>query len=247
MATQISALGYTSGVTDLYAYYVEQSLADYVADKVLFVEGTGADAGRYLATVDESKGTSIVAFRGAAQPSGWDQAVPTLGWGLLIEQFKADAELGTAPGGMAANVLAIKPKTDLIGSGTAFTAVPVSELGQLDKIIIGDDYLKANSRSFKWTFDAIPGFTIGTCTGVFGVKASSNPALSFTSTATTTDITDLGGGRWQVEFEVAKTLTSALPQGTYDWSVEIVQAGTEITVAKSKDRQSPVRLMVKQT
>ncbi len=116
MATQISALGYTSGVTDLYAYYVEQSLANYVADKVLFVEGTGADAGRYFATVDESKGTSIVAFRGATQPSGWDQAVPTLAWDLIIAAIKADADLGTSPGGMVANAEAIKAKTDMIGT-----------------------------------------------------------------------------------------------------------------------------------
>lgn len=111
MATQISALGYTSGVTDLYAYYVEQSLANYVADKVLFVEGTGTDAGRYFASVDESKGTSIVAFRGATQPSGWDQAVPTLGWELpttdasaIIAAIKADAELGTGAGGLLDDV-----------------------------------------------------------------------------------------------------------------------------------------------
>ena len=34
----------------------------------------------------------------------------------IIAAFKADADLGTSPGGMAANAEAIKAKTDMIGT-----------------------------------------------------------------------------------------------------------------------------------
>lgn len=142
----------------------------------------------------------------------------------------------------------IQAQTDLIGSGTVFTSPPVTETGQLDAIVIGDDYNKANNRSFKWTFDAIPGFNIGVCTGKFGAKHSSNPsAYSFLVTAPAGDITDLGGGRWQVEFEIDHTKTDELPQAFYDWSVEITEDGEEITIAKSRDTRDRVRLVHKQT
>lgn len=115
MATTIT-LRYPTGSTDIYAYYVGRTLANYVADKVLFVEGTGPDTGLYTATVDETKGTQIVAFVGATQPASWEDAVVGVEWDLLIEAIKADADLGTASGGMVANVAASKAKTDLIGT-----------------------------------------------------------------------------------------------------------------------------------
>ena len=34
----------------------------------------------------------------------------------IIAAFKADAQLGTSPGGMAANTVDIKAKTDMIGT-----------------------------------------------------------------------------------------------------------------------------------
>jgi hypothetical protein len=62
MSTLITVDPYPTGVTDLYAYYRSQSLANYVANKVLFVEKPSPDLGLYEATVDESKGTDIRAF-----------------------------------------------------------------------------------------------------------------------------------------------------------------------------------------
>lgn len=109
----ITLTGYPSGATDVYAYYVGQSLASYVADKVLFIEGTGPDTGLYTATVDESKGTSIVAFVGAAQPASWAEALVGVSWDLsndaaeILTAFKADVDYGTADGGMVANAAAV--------------------------------------------------------------------------------------------------------------------------------------------
>ena len=96
-------LEYPTGSTDLYAYYVGRTLASYVADKVLFVERSAPDLGIYDATVDESKGTSLRLFVGATQPASWADAVVGVGWDLLLAAFKADADLGTATGGLVSN------------------------------------------------------------------------------------------------------------------------------------------------
>lgn len=103
MATTITLRGYPTGAVDVYAYYLDQSLDDYVSDKVLFVEGSGSDLGKYTAVVDETKGTQIVAFVGATQPASWADALPGVGWDLLIESIKADAVLGASAGGMVDN------------------------------------------------------------------------------------------------------------------------------------------------
>lgn len=105
-----------TGTTDRYAYYSGRTFASYAADKVLFVERASPDLGIYDATVDETKGTTIVAFDGATQPASWDDAIPGLVWDLLLAAFKADADLGTATGGLVANAEAIKAKTDLVGT-----------------------------------------------------------------------------------------------------------------------------------
>ncbi len=109
-------LEYPTGSTDLYAYYVGRTLANYVADKVLFVERSAPDLGIYDATVDETKGTSLRLFVGATQPASWEDAVVGVGWDLLLAAFKADADLGTATGGLVSNAEAIKAKTDLVGT-----------------------------------------------------------------------------------------------------------------------------------
>ncbi len=109
-------LEYPTGSTDLYAYYVGRTLASYVADKVLFVERSAPDLGIYDATVDETKGTSLRLFVGATQPASWEAAVVGVTWDLLLAAIKADADLGTAAGGMVANAEAIKDKTDQIGT-----------------------------------------------------------------------------------------------------------------------------------
>ncbi len=101
-------LEYPTGSTNLYAYYVGRTLASYVADKVLFVERSAPDLGIYDATVDETKGTSLRLFVGATQPASWADAVVGVGWDLLLAAFKADADLGTATGGLVANVLQSK-------------------------------------------------------------------------------------------------------------------------------------------
>jgi hypothetical protein len=146
----------------------------------------------------------------------------------------------------ALDAVSIKAKTDLIGTGTAFSGPPVTESGQLTRIVIGDDYNAVNGRAFSWTFDAIPGFVVGSCTAKFGLKHATNPAM-YNALITAATVTDLGGSRWKVSFDVDKTDTASLPQAHYEWSVEIVHATDEVTVAKSEDTRDRVKLVTKQT
>lgn len=148
MAIEISLTGYPSGATDVYAYYVGQTLASYATDKVLFVEGTGPDTGLYTATVDESKGTSIVAFVGAAQPASWAEALVGVSWDLsndaaeILAAIKADPQLGTADGGLVANVGKIPRAATPVTDGAAQSKRLVNESGdtlqQVHEILDGD-------------------------------------------------------------------------------------------------------------
>lgn len=102
----------TPGQT-LYLFPDGQSLADWTTYRVLLVEGTGANTGRYTASVDTAYGYRWTPFSGAAQPTDWNQALSLKGFDLVILEIlaalKADAELGTGAGG-AANADEVKAR-----------------------------------------------------------------------------------------------------------------------------------------
>jgi hypothetical protein len=128
----------------------------------------------------------------------------------------------------------IRDKTALITSGgTVNVSTPVTATGQLaSPLIIGDDYLAANGRRFRWTVELPSGYVIATSTARFGMRYEDDEGVNtFVSTGTVTDAT---GGNVYLDFEVAKTVTGTLRPGWYEWSVEIVSAtGVEITRVKS--------------
>jgi hypothetical protein len=135
----------------------------------------------------------------------------------------------------AGNILnQVKSQTDLIQSGgTVYVTSPVTATGQLaSPLIIGDDYLAANGRRFRWTVALPSGYVIGTSTARFGMRYEDDEGVNeFIATGTVTDAT---GGNVHLDFDVAKTVTGTLRPGWYQWSVEIVSAtGTEITRVKS--------------
>lgn len=106
---------------------------------------------------------------------------------------------------------------------------PVTQAGKLATIVIGDDYLAAYGRAFQWTIDAPTGFVLGTSTCSFGGEAERGTA-SWLSSGT---ITDVGGSRWTLKFNLTKTQTGALTEGLYKWSVEVKAAdSTEHTVVR---------------
>jgi hypothetical protein len=142
---------------------------------------------------------------------------------------------GTTPTDPASGILdEIRDKTALItNGGTVYVASPVTATGQLaSPLIIGDDYLAANGRRFRWTVALPSGYVIGTSTARFGMRYEDDEGVnSFIATGTVTDAT---GGSVYLDFDVAKTVTGTLRPGWYEWSVEIVSAtGVEITRVKS--------------
>jgi hypothetical protein len=128
----------------------------------------------------------------------------------------------------------IRDKTALItAGGTVNVSTPVTATGQLTSpLIIGDDYLAANGRRFRWTVELPSGYVIATSTARFGMRYEDDEGVNeFIATGTVTDAT---GGNVHLDFDVSKTVTGELRPGWYEWSVEIVSgAGVEITRIKS--------------
>jgi hypothetical protein len=142
---------------------------------------------------------------------------------------------GTTPTDPSSGILdEIRDKTALItAGGTVNVSTPVTATGQLaSPLIIGDDYLAANGRRFRWTVELPSGYVIATSTARFGMRYEDDEGVNeFIATGTVTDAT---GGNVHLDFDVAKTVTGLLRPGWYQWSVEIVSAtGTEITRVKS--------------
>jgi hypothetical protein len=142
---------------------------------------------------------------------------------------------GTTPTDPSSGILdEIRDKTALITSGgTVYVTSPVTATGQLTSpLIIGDDYLAANGRRFRWTVALPSGYVIATSTARFGMRYEDDEGPNtFVATGTVTDAT---GENVHLDFDVAKTVTGTLRPGWYEWSVEIVSgSGVEITRVKS--------------
>jgi hypothetical protein len=138
-------------------------------------------------------------------------------------------------GTQAGNILnSVKSQADLIqAGGTVNVSTPVTATGQLaSPLIIGDDYLAANGRRFRWTVELPTGYVIATSTARFGMRYEDDEGVNeFIATGTVTDAT---GGNVHLDFDVSKTVTGELRPGWYEWSVEIVSgSGVEITRIKS--------------
>jgi hypothetical protein len=142
---------------------------------------------------------------------------------------------GTTPTDPTVGILdEIRDQTALIqAGGTVTVSSPVTTSGQLSSpLIIGDDYLAANGRRFRWTVPLPSGYVIATSTAKFGMRYEDDEGVnSFIATGT---VSDAGSGNVYLDFDVARSVTGTLRPGWYEWSVEIISAsGTEITRVKS--------------
>jgi hypothetical protein len=129
----------------------------------------------------------------------------------------------------------IRGQTALITSGgTVYVTSPVTATGQLaSPLIIGDDYLAANGRRFRWTVELPSGYAIATSTARFGMRYEDEQGVnSFIKTGT---VSDAGSGNVYLDFDLTKEVeTGLLRPGWYEWSVEIVSgSGVEVTRVKS--------------
>ena len=115
-------------------------------------------------------------------------------------------------------------------SGTVTASSPVSPTGTINgPLIIGDDYLAANSRQFSWDVAAVTGLSAATATCSFGGDRNGTGWL------VSGTVTDLGDSEWRLSFDLARSATSALEPGYYAWSVEVKGPtdGAEVTRVRS--------------
>ena len=168
----------------------------------------------------------------------WDEAISghltagTTGAALNAAGGSGDPWSTTLPAsyvaGQAGYILdQIVDKTNLITTGSVTYTATVGPNGQISRpIFIGDDYLASNGRAFTWDITARSGFSAATASCRFGIWNESL-GLGFNVTGS---VTDNGDGTWELSFDVSKTLTGALQEGNYRWTVELSNPSTnEVT------------------
>lgn len=112
--------------------------------------------------------------------------------------------------------------------GTTFDRSPVTATGRLRQIVIGDDYLAANDRSFIWTVPEVSGFTVGDVVAKFGAKATL-PCGDY-SFLVEGGAEDNGDGTWEVSVDLPRSATyGLLAPGSYNWSMVLEHSGVVIT------------------
>lgn len=148
---------------------------------------------------------------------------------------------GTTPETPVSGVLAaIKTKTDLIGTATAFVSSPTQQADKIvGPLIIGDDYLHADNRAI--TFNVTTAFDPATC--FLGFENEKGVALLLEGSKVS--YTD---GVAVIRFEITKTQSANLRPGPYDYSIEIRGASAnEVTVIHSKTNGARVTWIRKYT
>jgi hypothetical protein len=147
------------------------SLASW-ASRIQMTEGTGANTGRWSATVTTNGRYKV--FEGATQPADWEDNVGTI---VVDDSLNELLERTT----------------------TAVTVVsnnPVATDGTLGPLVIGDDYLAANGRALQWTIAEPAGLTAANCVCKLGLKTVTG------SRVITGTVTDLGSAwRLSVDIE----------------------------------------------
>lgn len=115
-------------------------------------------------------------------------------------------------------------------SGSVTASSPVSPTGTINgPLIIGDDYLAANSRQFSWDVAAVTGLSAATAVCWFGGTRNGTGWLVVGT------VTDLGSSTWRLAFDLPRASTIALEPGYYAWSVEVKGPtdGAEVTRVRS--------------
>jgi len=123
----------------------------------------------------------------------------------------------------------IRAATDLLGIGRTILSSVVSPAGTIDgPIIIGDDYLDADGRAFKWYIDpaehAIGGYVV-TFTG------SRNNVNAWSVTGTLATETVGGAEKWLLKFELPRAITSTLRHNRHIFAVKMTRSSVVTTVA----------------
>lgn len=156
----------------------------------------------------------------------------------------SSAAKGKATEDPSSRLARIESKTSLLGSASVSVLAMVTPEGEISgPIVIGDDYLEVNGRSFEWTVPAVPGMVVGDVDFYFGGK----PVYGGSGWLVQGEVSDAGGGNWLLSADLPRTATNNLSEGQYRWSGEIRDAaGNEVTRIKNESSRY-VELVAKQT
>lgn len=113
-----------------YAYPTNQSLADWTTHRVLLTEGTGANVGRYSATLDTDDSADWAVFAGSSQPASWSVAVEVIGLDTATAAAQAAAALAQSQTNNAVLASYASPIATASSQSTAAAASAASAASQ---------------------------------------------------------------------------------------------------------------------
>jgi hypothetical protein len=191
----------TDAAGPLYAFAAsEANFTDWLADRIAVTLA----AGRASVTLDDAHDWYV--FDGSTAPTNWDQ-------NIAFVDFSQFRQLNTLQ--------------QLLSGGSAVSNAPVTVDGVISgPIVIGDDYLAADGRSFDWFVDPGPG-VIGDYSCRFGGSARGAPRWLVAGTITAVTVNSLP--KWRLRFELPRSSTGRLRATQYSYSAELRRADAEIT------------------
>lgn len=218
---------------------VSATTSAYAHAVLLFTSGPLEGENSPIISYNSTNGVFVLEEPLTAAPTAGDEFVVIAGSHV---HSIADIQAGLA---LQTTSLAIKAKTDLITAGQVQIVSPVGAGGNITTpIFAGDDYKASNGRAFEWTIDARTGFSAGTATCRFG-GSSEDTGDSWNVSGT---VSDIGGGKWKLSFDLTKTVTATLSPGFYRWSVELVNpGGDEVTEVYNSNANRQAEVRAKQT
>ena len=145
---------------------------------------------------------------------------------IQVKTDDVEAALGTLDERteqMGVTLAAVKAKTDPLGAGAVTVQSPVSPDGKLVTMVTGDDYMAADGRQLDLEFKNAPDLTDAT--------------VKFTATyyeqpfVLTAQVLPPDDDVQRVRFEVAGSVTQALPEGVMRGDVEaVLPSGRTVTL-----------------
>lgn len=206
--------GYPTGAT-LYAFPVEQSLDDWTTYRVLMIEGTGDDEGKYTASVDPANGYYWYVFVGSSQPE-WEDALPLIGFNLEAVYPTPSKVLAGVPYG---------PNGDDY-TGTA----PESQKSHFPEIVRGDDYISASTQFTTLVADPGDLGSLALCSAMFaGFSELHGTGWKVTDGT----VENAGNGLLRLRSSLPGSATTACKPGcNYKWTHTLVDASGEIRTQK---------------
>lgn len=94
----------------VFAYPLNKSLSDWITYRVQFTEGSGSDAGKYIANIDPLISDEWVVFFNTDQPGSWSEVLNGVYYNLdssgsteIIENIISHPVLGSGPSGLITN------------------------------------------------------------------------------------------------------------------------------------------------